>query len=101
MLENPASDILDSLQRGVKRETRVSCGAAALPAERRVSARRGWAGEKSGHFEHPARFTPVTQDLQTGEIQAYSLSFSVASYLCGLTPAGAAPSTMVNRMVPT
>jgi len=28
--------------------------AAALPAERRVSARRGWAGEKSGLFEHPA-----------------------------------------------
>jgi hypothetical protein len=29
--------------------------AAALPVERRVSARRGWAGEKSGHFEHSAR----------------------------------------------
>ena len=28
--------------------------AAALLAERRVSARRGWAGEKSGLFEHPA-----------------------------------------------
>ena len=28
--------------------------AAALPAERRVLARRGWAGEKSGLFEHPA-----------------------------------------------
>jgi len=28
--------------------------AAALPAERRVSARRGWAGEISGLFEHPA-----------------------------------------------
>jgi hypothetical protein len=28
--------------------------AAALPVERRVSARRGWAGEKSGLFEHPA-----------------------------------------------
>src|SRR4029077_14104901 len=27
--------------------------AAALSAEGRVSARRGWAGEKSGHFEHP------------------------------------------------
>jgi hypothetical protein len=25
-----------------------------LPAERRVSARRGWVGEKSGLFEHPA-----------------------------------------------
>ena len=29
--------------------------AAALPVERRVSARRGWAGEKAGLFEHPAR----------------------------------------------
>ena len=28
--------------------------AAALPAEWRVLARRGWAGEKSGLFEHPA-----------------------------------------------
>ena len=27
---------------------------AALPAERRVSARRGWAGENRGLFEHPA-----------------------------------------------
>jgi hypothetical protein len=28
---------------------------AALPAERRVLARRGWAGENSSLFEHPAR----------------------------------------------
>ena len=27
--------------------------AVALPAERRVLVRRGWAGEKSGLFEHP------------------------------------------------
>jgi len=27
--------------------------AAALPAKRRVSARRGWAGENRGLFEHP------------------------------------------------
>jgi hypothetical protein len=27
---------------------------AALPAERRVSARRGWAGKNRGRFEHPA-----------------------------------------------
>jgi len=31
---------------------------AAVPAERRVTARRGWAGEISGHFEHPAALTP-------------------------------------------
>jgi len=29
--------------------------AAALPADRRVLARRGWAGEKSELFEHPAQ----------------------------------------------
>ena len=29
--------------------------AAALPAEWRVLARRGWAGEKSELFEHPAK----------------------------------------------
>lgn len=28
--------------------------AAALTAERRVSARRGWAGVNRGLFEHPA-----------------------------------------------
>jgi len=28
--------------------------AAALPAERRVLARRGWEGEKVGHSEQPA-----------------------------------------------
>ena len=28
--------------------------AAALFGTRRVSAHQGWAGEKSGHFEHPA-----------------------------------------------
>jgi peptidoglycan/xylan/chitin deacetylase (PgdA/CDA1 family) len=45
-------------QLGVGRVRRLclrSSLAAALPAERRVSARRGWAGEKSGHFEQPAR----------------------------------------------
>jgi hypothetical protein len=44
------------------RTGRTKCGvylltsslAAALPVERRVSARRGWVGEKAGLFEHPA-----------------------------------------------
>ena len=30
--------------------------AVALPAERRVSARRGWAGENIDHFENPLGF---------------------------------------------
>ena len=29
-------------------------GPAALPVERRVLARRGWAGEMTGFFEHHA-----------------------------------------------
>ena len=36
--------------------SKFSCSlAAALPEERCVSARQGWAGEKSGLFEQPAR----------------------------------------------
>jgi hypothetical protein len=30
--------------------------ATALPAEQRVLARWGWAGENRGLFEHPAQF---------------------------------------------
>ena len=63
---------------GVKRETRVSCGAAALPGTKRVSARLGWAGEKSGLFEHPAWRTPVIQHVQTSESPACPQSFSAA-----------------------
>ncbi len=33
---------------------RVADLAVAAPAERRVLARRGWAGEKDGLFDHPA-----------------------------------------------
>src|ERR1700675_2958525 len=52
--------------------------AAALLGTRRVSARQGWAGEKSGLFEHPAWRTPVIPDVQTSEIPACPQSFSVA-----------------------
>src|SRR5437899_824293 len=52
--EKVACIVLASLPRTVKRETRGSLGAAALLGTRRVSARQGWAGEKSGLFEHPA-----------------------------------------------
>ncbi len=34
--------------------------AAALPAERRVTVRRGWAGETSGLFEHPDALLTLT-----------------------------------------
>jgi hypothetical protein len=38
--------VFASLLGTVKREPMIGCAAAALPAERRVLARRGWAGEK-------------------------------------------------------
>ena len=40
--------------------------AAALPAERRVSARRGWAGENRGLFEQPARISENASRLVNG-----------------------------------
>jgi len=60
----------------VKRETRVSAGAAALHGIRRVSARQGWAGEKSGLFEHPAWCTPVALDVRAIEYPPCHNSFS-------------------------
>jgi hypothetical protein len=38
--------------------------AAALLGKRRVSACQGWAGEKSGLFEHPATRSPVVLDVR-------------------------------------
>jgi hypothetical protein len=49
--------------------------AAALPAERRVLARRGRAGEKVGLFEHPARCSPVVQGVRTIEFPPCHNSF--------------------------
>ena len=47
--------------------------AAALPAERRVLARRGLAGEKSGLFEHPTkiRLDAGTFNRSTGVSLSY------------------------------
>ena len=74
MLKKSASVVLASLRgsealEGIFRSPRsmlrangyTKCGpyllasslAAALPGTRRVSTRQGWAGEKSGHVEHP------------------------------------------------
>jgi len=58
LLEKSAGFILASHPGAVKRETRVSQEAAALPAEQRVLARRGWAGEKTGLLEHPTEVFP-------------------------------------------
>jgi len=59
MLKKPASGVLASLRpstypKGTPRVF-VRCG---LAWERRVSARQGWAGEKSELFEHPAGIVP-------------------------------------------
>ena len=43
----------------MKRDTSMSRGAAVLLAKRRVSARQGWAGEKTGFFENPVRCIAV------------------------------------------
>jgi hypothetical protein len=50
----------------------VSSLAAAAPVERRVSARRGWAGEKDGLFEHPAGFADTIRDIQQSCVSGVS-----------------------------
>ena len=54
--------------------------AAALPAERRVLACRGWAGEKSGLFEHPEGMFSVIPHVRTIEAPARHNTFLTASY---------------------
>ena len=74
-----ASDVLASLRGSTYQSVRLASSlAATLPAERRVLARRGWAGEKSGLFEHPAQGAPVIPDVQISEIPACSQSFFAA-----------------------
>jgi len=79
MLKKSASGILASLRGTVKRETMVSRGAAALLGTRRVSARRGWAGEKAGLFDHPARHSPTVLEMEKFEVTSCHNSFSVDS----------------------
>jgi hypothetical protein len=54
MLKKFAAGVLASLSSTYRSVRLASLLAAALIGERRVSARQGWAGEKSGLFEHPA-----------------------------------------------
>jgi hypothetical protein len=73
----------------LRRTAHTKCGmyllassfAAALPGTRRVSARQGWAGEKSGLFEHPAWWTPDVLDVRTSEFPPCRNSFSTACYV--------------------
>ncbi len=68
------------------RAARTKCGmyllasslAAVLIGTRRVLARRGWAGEKAGLFEHPAGYSLVVQDVRTSDVLAYHDNFSAA-----------------------
>ena len=55
MLKKSASGVLAALRDSTYRSVRIASSlAAALLGIRRVLARQGWAGEKSGLFEHPA-----------------------------------------------
>jgi hypothetical protein len=57
MLKKAASGVLSSQESSTyptEGTLQVLALPAALPAERRVLARRGWAGEISRLFEHPA-----------------------------------------------
>ncbi len=51
--------------------------AAALPEERRVSARRGWAGKKSGLFEQPAGHFSFFSALRH---MSFSVSFIISFF---------------------
>ena len=57
MLKQSASFVLASLRGSTYRRVRLASSlVAALLGTRRVSARQGWEGEKSGLFEHPAEY---------------------------------------------
>jgi hypothetical protein len=99
MLQKPSSYVLVSLRgsealEGIFRSPRsiqranghTKCGwyllasslIAALPAERRVSARRGWAGEKPGLFEHPDVFGAIAPSIIFQRCFMCASSFSPA-----------------------
>ena len=59
----------------MKRETRVTLGAAALLGKRRVSARQGWAGEKPGLSEQPAGHLASVSGFRHGIVSGVIISF--------------------------
>ncbi len=78
MLKKSASFVLASLRGSTYRSVRLASSlAAALLGTRRVSTRQGWAGEKSGLFEHPARCSPVVPGMPATEFPPCHNSFSV------------------------
>ena len=78
MLKKSASGVLASFRGSTYRSVRLASSlAAALPAERRVSARRGWAGEKSRLSEQPAAgHSASVNDLRRGVISGVIISFA-------------------------
>ena len=64
----------------------VLSSAAALLGTRRVSARQGWAGEKSGLFEHPAWYSPIALDTQTVPPPLWHNRFQQPASEAGLGP---------------
>jgi hypothetical protein len=79
MLKKSTSGVLASLRSSTYRSVRLAFSlAAALPAERRVLARRGWAGENRSLFEHPARGSSDVLDVRAIEFPLYHNSFSAA-----------------------
>jgi len=82
MLKKSASGVLASLRGSTYRSLRLASSlAAALLGTRRVSVRQGWAGEKSGLFEHPAWRSPVFPSVRAGEVLVCPQRFSSACYL--------------------
>jgi hypothetical protein len=64
MLKQSASFVLASLRGSTYRSVRLASSlAAALLGQGRVLVRQGWAGEKSGLFEHPTRHVLVGSGL--------------------------------------
>jgi hypothetical protein len=75
-----AGGVLASLSGSSYRSVRLASSlTAALPAERRVLARRGWAGEKSGLFEHPETILTSTP---FGRFQRHCVHQSSCSAAC-------------------
>jgi len=79
MLKKSASIVLASLRGSTYRSVRLASSlVAALLGIRRVSARQGWAGEKSGLFEHPEAILYRHHYVIFQQCIVYKLSLSTA-----------------------
>ena len=79
MLKKSASIVLESFRGSMYRRVRLASSlAAALPAERRVLARRGWAGEKDELVEHPELLWQQRHSVRSQRSFTYKPRFSVS-----------------------